>query len=254
MSDKARLHHIWARSLTWVALVAMVLAAGLYVLKSLRDLPGDAVDSGRAVLKDVQRVVEAFQTGTVTTSFVSYATEVSGSTRLQFATLKQIELFERRDEAATLWGNLELPEVVVRATAPVEYTYTFDLEGRWDFLREGARIVAVPPEITFNTPAVDASAIEYEVRAGSLFRDEATALARLKAGITEMSRRRARENIPLVRELGRRRSEEFIRTWLARGFSDGEDFQVDVVFRDELEDGEVQVPRGSRDVVGGSGT
>jgi len=226
----------------------MLLAASLYVFKSLRDLPGDAVESSRAVLKDMRSVAEAFSTGTVTTSFVSYATELSGSTRLQFATLKQIELFERRDEAATLWGTLELPEVVVRATAPVEYTYTFDLDGPWEFFQEGQRVIAVPPKIEFNAPAVDASAIEYEVTTGSPFRDEDTALARLKSGITIMARRRAQENIPLVRELGRRRTEHFVKTWLARGFSDGENFEVDVVFREELEGGQVPVEFAPREL------
>ncbi|MCB1034430.1 MAG: hypothetical protein KDD47_11420 [Acidobacteria bacterium] len=224
----------WIRPLAWVVVVAMLLGVGLYVFRSLRNLPGDAVESGRRVLDDLRRVAQAFQTGTVTTSFVSYATEVGGSSYFQFAELKQVELFQRADQASTLWGYLELPAVVVRATAPVETTYYLDLDGKWDFHQDGSRILVVAPEIAFNKPAVDASAIEYEVKSGSLLRDETEALARLKQGITRMSLERARQNIPLVREIGRRRTEAFVSTWLAGRFVDGQDYTVEVIFRDEL--------------------
>lgn len=225
---------LWIRSLTVIVVIGMLLGSGLYVLRTLRDLPGDAVKTGREVLDDVRRVAQAFQTGTVTTSFVSYATEIGGSSYFQFAELKQVELFERTDEAWTLWGHLELPELVVRARAPVATTYYLDLDGAWEFRQEGQSILAIAPEIAFNKPSVDASAIEYEVRTDSLLRDEDEALARLKQGITGMSRERARQNIPLVRELGRRRTEAFVSTWLAGRFADGGDYTVEVIFRDEL--------------------
>src|SRR5512143_2720382 len=75
-----------------VAVVAILVAAGLYVFHSLRRLPGEAIDnSGRAL----REVAAAFRTGTVTTSFRSYATEVRGTSRFQFAELRQLEVFER---------------------------------------------------------------------------------------------------------------------------------------------------------------
>jgi hypothetical protein len=48
-----------------------------------------------------------------------------------------------------------------------------------------------------------------------------------------MARIKARQNVPLVREVGRRKTEEFVETWLVRGFSDGETFRARVVFADE---------------------
>lgn len=224
----------WVKPLAWVLIVAMLLGAGLYVFHSLRNLPAEAVKSGRAALGDMMKVASAFSSGTVTTSFHSYATELSGGSFFQFAQLRQIEVFERADEATTLWGNLQLPEVVVRATAPVEYTYVLDFNGRWEFRQEGRRVVVLAPAIEVNKPAVDASRIEYEVRAGSLFRDEQLAMARLKDGITTHSYQRAKENIPLVREVGRRRVEEFVSVWLGNRFVDGKDVSVEVVFPDEL--------------------
>ncbi|MCB1054263.1 MAG: hypothetical protein KDD11_01970 [Acidobacteria bacterium] len=217
-----------------LGVVAMLLGTFLYVFHSLRKIPGEAVAEGRKVLADLGRVAAAFNQGTVTTSFLSYATEIEGSSYFQFATLKQTEVFERRDAASTLWGYLELPAIVVRATAPVETTYYVDLDGRWEFTSDGHRIHVVAPPIRFNTPAVDVSKLRLEVAAGSLLRDEQQALDRLREGITHLSFQRARENIPLVRETARQRVEAFVGQWLAERFVDGDDFDVEVRFRDEL--------------------
>lgn len=226
------------RSLSWpaaFALVALVaVLAGLWVFERLRAAPADAVREGREVLRDLRSVAEAFNSGTVVTSFVSYATEVSGSSYFQFATLRQVEVFERKDSRATLWGQLQLPDVVVQARAPVTYTYYLDLDGRWEMqLRDGV-IHVLAPEIGHNPPALDASALSWEVRSGSVFRDEGEALERLKRGLTAMAERRADENVQLVREVGRRKTAEFVERWLARGFSDAESHRVEVLFADEV--------------------
>jgi hypothetical protein len=220
--------------LVFVISFLALLGAMLYVFQSLRAVPGDVVESGREVLHDLERIAEAFHRGTVTTSFLSYATEVSGSNYLQFATLKQVEVFERKDSAATFWGALELPDVVVEARAPVEYTYYLDLNGEWRFTLDGLVVRVLAPPIEFNSPAIDASAIRYEVRAGSILRNEAAALEKLREGLTEASRRRARENIVLVRELGRKKTIEFTEKWLTRSFTDAPSHRVELRFADEV--------------------
>jgi len=217
--------------------IVSVLGAGLYFFRYIRDIPGEIVDAGRESLLDI---TQAFNTGTVTTTFISYASEVSGSSYLQFATLKQVELFERKDSRATLWGVVELPDVVVQATAPVDYTYYLDLDGEWEMRLDERTVLVTAPEIEFNTPAIDASAIRYEVREGSVFRNEEEVLKELRDGLMEMSRQRAKENIELIRELGRRKTKEFFQKWLAGTFSNGADYQVEVVFRDELPPGTIQ--------------
>ena len=93
----------------------------------------------------------------MTTSFISYATEVSGSSYLQFATLKEVEVFERSDEASALWGRIDLPDVIVQATAPVDYTYHLDLDGTWQLVLEGETIQVLAPRNRYNTPAWSAS-------------------------------------------------------------------------------------------------
>src|SRR5512142_114219 len=127
----------WALATAAVAVVAIVVGAGLYVFHSVRSLPGEVAEGGRKALQGLGEVAAAFRTGTVTTTFRSYATEVTGTTRLQFAELRQEEGFERRDAEAILWGALALPDVVVEARAPVTYTYFLDLQKEWRFRLEG---------------------------------------------------------------------------------------------------------------------
>ncbi len=216
-----------------LGVIAMVAGVAFYMVKRTADLPGDVAEQGRKTLKELRAIADAFRTGTVTTTFTSYATEVSGSTFLQFATLKQVEVFERRDTSTVLWGQLALPDVVVEARAPVEYTYYLDLNKPWSLRLEKNVVWVTAPRIEWNAPAIDASAIRFEVREGSVFRDEGLAMDSLRAGLTEMARIKARQNVPLVREVGRRKTEEFVENWLVRGFSDGETYRARVVFADE---------------------
>lgn len=231
----------WAWPLAFVVIVVILVAAGLYVFRSLRDLPGDAVDRGVEVLQELQTLASAFRQGTLEVRFLSYATRAEGRNDLQFATLEQTEIFRRKDESSLLWGRLPLPEVVVEATAPVTYTYYVDLNATWSFEIEDDTVRVLAPPIRHNKPAVDASEIRFETRTSSVFRDEDAALEALKEGLTEMAERRARENVPLIRELGRVKVEEFVANWLAHGFGDGEDYRVEVVFADELDGGDSEV-------------
>ena len=180
--------------------------------------------------KALADVAAAFKRGTVTTSFVSYATALSNNTYLQFATLKQMEMFTRTEAPSTAFGYVPLPDVVVEARAPVEYTYYLDLSARWNLeLRDHVIHVLAPP-IRFNKPSVDASAITYEVRKG--FLKSAEAQENLKQSITSLVILKGRENISLVRETGRKQTAEFVETWLARSFTDGKRYPVKVYFPD----------------------
>jgi hypothetical protein len=223
----------WALALAAVAMVAIVVGGALYVFRSALSLPGEVVEGGRQALRDLRDVAAAFRTGTVTTTFRGYATEVSGTTRLQFAELRQEESFERRDSEAVLWGTLSLPDVVVEARAPVTYTYFLDLEKEWRFRLEGRDVLVVVPPVEWNRPAVDVSSLRFEVREGSVLRDEEVALERLRSELTPLLDRRASQHVPLVREAGRRKVEAFVETWLVQRFADGKDYRARVLFGDE---------------------
>ena len=234
MEEPRRASHVpWALATAAVAIVAIVVGAGLYFFHSARSLPGEVVEGGRKALHDLGEVAAAFRTGTVTTTFRSYATEVTGTTRLQFAELRLQEVFERRDTEAIFWGALSLPDVVVEARAPVAYTYFLDLQKEWRFRLEGRDVLVVAPPVEWNRPAVDVSAMSFAVREGSVFRNPDVAKDRLRAELTPLLERRAREHVPFVRETGRRKVEEFVETWLVRRFADGREHRARVVFADE---------------------
>ena len=73
----------WAKATMWMVIVFLLVAGGLYIFNSIRDLPGAVLDrTGSAIEKArsaLLEVVTAFSQKTVTTSFISYASSVSGS-------------------------------------------------------------------------------------------------------------------------------------------------------------------------------
>ncbi len=230
--------HAWAWPVAFMVTALILVLAGLYIFKSCRDLPGETIDkTGNLVDKvggQLTKVAAAFSQGTITTTFTSYATSVSGNQFLQFASLSQHERFTRTDEATTAFGYLPLPDIIVEANAPVTYTYFLDLNDKWDFELKDGVITVIAPEIKFNKPAVDASGITYEVKKDSMIRDSHQAMDALKKSITSMTTQKAHANIGLVRETGRKQTEIFVQNWLSRTFSDGKKYPVVVKFRSEI--------------------
>jgi hypothetical protein len=225
----------WAKTTLWLVVLLVVAVNLALLVRSCVRLPGEALDKAGRVIEKTGRaladVAAAFKQGKVTTEFVSYATSLTNESHFQFATLKQTELFTRAQENTTGFGYIPLPEVVVEARAPVEYTYFLDLNGHWDFLLKDNVVYVLAPPIRFNKPAVDASAISYEVRRGYL--KTADALENLKKSITSMVKVKATDNIELVRENGRRQTSEFVERWLTRSFTDGKSYPVKVYFPGE---------------------
>lgn len=230
-------HAAWALAGAVVAVALIVAGGALYVFRSVRSLPGEVAETGRQALAQLKEVAAAFRTGTITTSFRGDATSVIGTTRLQFAELRQLETFERRDTAAVLWGTFALPDVVVEAQAPVAYTYFLDLDKEWRFRLEDGIVHVTVPAVEWNRPAPDVSALRFTVREGSVLRDEQLVLDRLRTELTPLLEHRARAHVPLVRETGRRKVEAFVETWLVQRFFDGREYRARVIFADEPQAG-----------------
>lgn len=227
----------WAWPVMWMVVVTVAAISGLYIFKSCRDLPGETLQQtgqlAQQLGQQVQKIASAFRQGTVTTTFTSYATALSGSQYLQFATLSQQETFTRTDESSLLFGYIPLPDVIVQASAPVTYTYYLDLNARWDFVLRDGVIWVTAPDIKYNKPALDVSHITYEIKKDSHFRDTSDALENLRSSMTSLCYLKARTNIDLVRETGRRQTEAFVQNWLAKSFADGRNYPVKVRFRSE---------------------
>jgi hypothetical protein len=223
----------------WIVIVLIVVVGAVYIFKSCRDLPGELVDK---IGDKMVRVAAAFKQGTITTTFTSYATSISGSQFLQFASLSQKETFTRKDESSMAFGYIPLPDVIVEANAPVTVTYYLDLNERWDFLLQGGTISVIAPDIKFNKPAVDVSRMTWEVKKNSLFRNTGEAMENLKNSITWLAYKKAEANVELVRETGRKQTEAFVQNWLAKAFADGSNYPVKVRFRSEAQAQGAAVP------------
>ena len=235
----------WARTVLWLGVVLILVAGVVYCVKRVLEVPERLGDKAIRVIdkagQKMSDIASAFTRGTVSNSFISYATTISNQTYLQFAMLKETERFTRTESYTTAFGYLPLPEVVVEARAPVQYTYYLDLNEHWRFVLESNRICVFTPAIRYNQPAVDVSALTFELRKGILNYKRNEVQEQLRKAISGMVALRARENIPLVRETGRRQTEQFIERWLARSFADGQQYTVKVFFPGEPPPGPAQI-------------
>src|SRR5947207_9300191 len=113
-ANPAARRNSWAWPTAWMLTVLVVFASGLYVFKSCHDFPADTLDHAGKVVEKVgqkaQQVAAAFKQGSVTTTFTSYGTTLSGSQYIQFATLSQVERFTPKDESSRAFGYLPLPD------------------------------------------------------------------------------------------------------------------------------------------------
>ncbi len=155
-----------------------------------------------------------FSNESLQTRFMSYATTISATRRLSVAQLKQVEVFERKSGASLFWNYVQLPDVVVRATVPVEYLYYVDLNERWEFTKRDTELLVVAPALKFNTPAADVSALNFEVRQGSMFRNERDVAVGLQKELTPLLEQRATFNQHLVRETARKELTKIITDWM----------------------------------------
>lgn len=227
----------------WTGIVLIVVSGLVISFRACVEMPERTIQkTGETIFKAgdaLATVAGAFRSGTITTSFVSYATTLTNSQRLQFATLKQVEIFARTEEPSTAFGYVPLPAVAVEARAPVEYTYYLDLNAKWEFVLRDGVIHVFAPAIHANRPSVDVSALAFEVKKGRFGATEA--MENLKGSLSSLALLRAKENIPLVRETARHETTQFVERWLARSFTDGKAYPVKVYFPGETPPDRLQI-------------
>lgn len=201
----------------WVVIAFVVVALFLGAILAL-------VFRDASLLKG--QVVEKIHT-----EFLGYATQINPSQKLQIAELNQVESFER-ESSGKLW-NFQLPTVVVAITAPVSFVYVVDLKKPWNFQLEDDILIVTAPEMEWNPPAPDLSATRFDVRQGSVFRDEAAVMRSLKADFTPLLQARAAQNLALVRETARSSLHDIVLNWFKAQDPSGKEPKIKVIFADE---------------------
>ncbi len=146
--------------------------------------------------------------------FYSYATRITGKQRLQVAKLQETEIFERKSELKALWFHL--PDVVVRAKVPVEYSFYVDMTQGWKFHREADEVIIDVPELTNSTPAVDIGHLQFDVVKGSVFRNEKEAIEAIQSDLMGLLIEKSIEHRQTVRDEARASIEQFVNGWFAQ--------------------------------------
>lgn len=236
--ESPRSHSPWVWPVTLLLIILLLVGAGTWLAWQTLSAPARTLEKAGGVVKAVGEqaveVASAFRTGRLRQEFYSQAVEMTGTTKLQVATLKQFEVFQNEEGGTVAWDLVELPKVVVQAQAPVEYSYLVDLSGPWEFRHDEKTLTVVPPPIEAGTPALDVSALKFFTIEGRLWPHETRVRERLRESVTGRLARRAQNNTDLVRELARRQIGSFVEKWVAERFSDGKAYQIKVVFPDEL--------------------
>jgi hypothetical protein len=222
----------WAVAMALVGLACLVVPI-LLIRSAMNRVRGGLDDVASNAVSAARDIAAAFRNGTIETSLRSYATTLQGVSRFQFAELRQLESFERTDKTSIAWGTIPLPDVVVEARGQVVYTYVLDFQKRWDIRLADGRIEVVAPAPEFVAPALDPSSLTFEIKSGSVLRDEEAVRKSLQAGLSELLMLRAREHLPLVRETGRKATEEFVRNFLISNYDGASSLPVTVRFADE---------------------
>lgn len=215
----------------WSIALAAAAAVGFYIASSpLKKATQTAV---------LDKVIETFSDETAQTRFMSYATTVTALKRLELAQVNQIEIFERSSRMQILWQQLQLPDVVVRATVPVEYRYYVELNNDWKISMNGSVLNVVAPALITGTPSPDISNLRFEVRKGSLFRNERRVEKALQAELTALLEERAKATSTLAKEPARKQIISLARQWLK---SESKEADIHVRFADEASTYETSHP------------
>ena len=133
---------------------------------------------------------------------------------MQVAKLHETEVFERTSQLKAFW--VDLPDVVVKATVPVEYSFFVDMNQGWKFRLFNDEIVVEVPGLTNSTPAVDVSKLRFDVVKGSLIRNEKESLDKIQNELMGLLVEKSIEHRVTVREQARASIEQFVKGWLTQ--------------------------------------
>jgi hypothetical protein len=205
----------WPQAIMWIAIVAIAAFCALFMFKSCMDAP--------------VKLLHELRKENVTVEFREYCAEVHSNLALQVATLKQMEMFTRSDEAV-LGNYIPLPEVIVSVTAPVEYVYSLDLNDKWTFELKDDTLRVRAPDPKSGSPSFDVSKMKWIVEKDSMIRNTTSVKEELQKSLMPMATQRGRANVWLIRETARAQTALFVERWLKERFQDGSKYRVQVEF------------------------
>lgn len=181
-------------------------------------------------LTDLPKTIQVVET--VETSLKTHLFEMSGSKKMVLATLKHYEIFEKKSEMTLFNNRLKLPDIIVRASMPVEYNYFVEFDQRWDITTSENSMTVIAPGLQALRPSVNISEIEFEVKKGSFFRRDSLVSEELRQELDTLLGESAQGHLPSIREVARLELKELIELWSIKSESN---LEIKVFFADEVE-------------------
>lgn len=206
-----------------LALFFIIVGTSFFLFVQFTEMGKGLLQEVRETVRETKQIAKLFHSGEVTTRFISHSTRVEGVKRLQFVSLKQVEVFEK--EEIKKYFNVNVAKASVRISVPVEYIYYVDLDKKWSFeYDEELNLVKVQaPEIRFNRPSASLSQMSIEFKK-SFFVNEEKLRQELMQDMTVELLNRAKDNIHLIKEVAKRETIQFVKNFFvkqfAKGFSD----------------------------------
>jgi hypothetical protein len=219
-----------------LVLIALVAAATAWrVCGVVERSSKNAADTARAV----GEIAERFRSGRITTTFLADIPKLlPGGPALEVGAFEATETFTRTDTRSVLFDLIPLGTNVTEIRVPVTYRYHLRLNDPWRLdVRGPVCLVEAPTLRPSLPPAIHTDRMERRSERGWLRLDVEQQMAELERSITPTLNARAadRAHMTLVRDHCRRRTAEFVRTWLLREdhWREGRFTAVTVVFTDE---------------------
>jgi hypothetical protein len=211
------------RALRW-PLVVLVLGLVAYLAlvqaaRSLREGGRAATDMVREVGKGAVDIAAAFQTGTITRTFIAAVPRMApdSGAKLEVAAFDAVETLRTSDELRIAWDLIPLGTTVSEIRVPVTYRYHLRLDDPWRLEVEGQTCIVHAPAIRPTLPpAIYTEGLERRSESGWLRFNEAEQMAELERGLTAALSKRAADaaHLDMVRERSRLEVAEFVRSWL----------------------------------------
>jgi hypothetical protein len=234
------------RTARWPLVVVVLGVLGYLVIHQIgqtaREGGRAAAELARAVGDGAVDIAAAFQTGTITTTFVAAIPRLTADSgiKLELASFEATEILRTTDERRVAWDLIPLGTTVTEIRVPVTYRYHLRLDEPWRLEVEGQSCVVHAPQIRPTLPpAIDTAGLEKYSDSGWLRFNENEQMEGLERSLTGVLSERASDaaHLEMVRERCRLEVAEFVRAWLlAEDHWRSDRFRsVTVIFADESE-------------------
>lgn len=236
------------QTVRWPLVVALLALLSLIGVRELRETVRDggkaSADAVRAVGESAAEIASRFQTGTITTTFISAIPRLvpDGGILLELAAFEATEILTRTDDKRIFFDMVPLGSTVSEIRVPVTYRYHLRLDEEWRLeVADGVCVVHAPLIRPTQPPAIHTDRMEKRSESGWLRFNEDEEMEDLERSLTPtlVTRAEDADHLELVRDRCRRRVAEFVRSWLLLEEQWGPDRfnHVEVIFADEETEG-----------------